>query len=111
VQRFYSRDKEGSTSSDPYPGGILVQNTAWISVFNFQAVFSELGRRLPAENGRKTPPESQFLIFRRCFQSEGAVSRRKMGAEHRLNLSFYFSGGVFRVRVPLPGGKWAQNTA
>ncbi|MBP5780031.1 MAG: hypothetical protein J6X34_02210, partial [Clostridia bacterium] len=42
-------------------------------------------------------------------QSEGAVSRRKMGAEHRLDLIFCFSGGVFRVtqiaqiveRVPL----------
>jgi len=34
-----------------------------------------------------------------------------MGAKHRLNFSFYFSGGVFRVREPLPGEKWAQNTA
>ena len=39
------------------------------------------------------------------------VSRRKMGVEHRLDLSFKFSGGVFRVMAPLPSGKWAQNTA
>ena len=43
--------------------------------------------------------------------SECAVSRRKMGAKHRLDSSFQFSGGVFRVRAPLHGGKWAQNTA
>jgi len=34
-----------------------------------------------------------------------------MGAKHRLNFIFLFSGGVFRVMAPLPGGKWAQNTA
>jgi len=69
-------------------GGKWAQNTAWFSVFNFQAVFSKSGRRLAAENGRKTPPGSQFSIFRRCFQTEGAVSRRKMSAKHRLAFSF-----------------------
>jgi len=59
---------------------MLAQNTAWISIFNFQAVFSERGRRLAAENGRRTPPGFRFLIFRRCFQSEGAVSRRSEAA-------------------------------
>jgi len=75
------------------------------------AVFSKRGRRFPARNGRETPPGSQFLIFRRCFQSAGAASRRKMGAKHRLDLSFCFSGGVFKARAPLLCAKWAQNTA
>jgi len=34
-----------------------------------------------------------------------------MGAKHRLNSNFQFSGGVFRVRAPSSGEKWAQNTA
>ena len=95
----------------PLPGGKWVQNTAWIPIFIFQAVFSARGRRLAAENGRKTPPGFQFLIFRRCFQRDDAASRRKMGTKHRLDSSFQFSGGVFSKRAPLPGGKWAQNTA
>jgi hypothetical protein len=34
-----------------------------------------------------------------------------MGAKHRLDSGFKFSGGVFQLRAPLHGGKWAQNTA
>jgi len=34
-----------------------------------------------------------------------------MGAKHRLDSSFIFSGGVFSEWAPLHGGKWAQNTA
>jgi len=34
-----------------------------------------------------------------------------MSTKHRLVFVFSFSGGVFRVRTPLPGEKWAQNTA
>jgi len=34
-----------------------------------------------------------------------------MGAEHRLDLDFWISGGVFKMRALLRGGKWAQNTA
>jgi len=41
----------------------------------------------------------------------GAVSRRDIATKHRLDFSFYFSGGVFRVRAPSPVEKWAQNTA
>ena len=95
----------------PSPVETSAQNTACISVFNFQAVFSDSGRRFSAKNGCKTPPEFLFLIFRRCFQTAGAASRRKMGAKHRLDVSFSLSGGVFRARAPLPGAKWAQNTA
>jgi hypothetical protein len=62
-------------------------------------------RRFPVENWRKTPPGFQFLFFGRCFQSDGAVSRREMSAKHRLDFSFYFSGGVFRVMAPSPGEK------
>ena len=95
----------------PSSGGKWAQNTAWISILNFQAVFSASGRRLSAENGRRTPPRSPFLIFRRCFQQEGAVFRWEMGEKHRLVFSFRFSGGVFSERAPSYGGKWAQNTA
>jgi len=84
-----------------------VQNTAWLSVFNFRAVFSKSGRCFAAENGRKTPPGFQFLIFRRCFQTEGAVSRREMSAKHRLDSSFHFSGGVSREEEP---SEWIMNS-
>ena len=83
------------------------QNTAWILDFDFQAVFSGSGRRLTSGNGRKTPPRSQILIFRRCFQAAGAISRLEMGAKHRLNLSFYFSGGVSSERET---SEWVRNS-
>ena len=82
------------------PGAKWAQNTAWFSVFNFQAVFSDSGRRFTPKNGRKTPPGSQFLIFRRCFQSDGAASQREMDTKHCLAFVFSFSSGVFRVRAP-----------
>ena len=49
-----------------------------------------------------------FTGQKRPYQP-GAASQRDIGAKHRLNFSFYFSGGVFRVRAPLPGGKWGAN--
>jgi len=101
----------GGVSSEraPLPGGKWAQNTAWISIFRFQAVFRASGRRFPAENGRRTPPGFSFFVFRRCFKRAGAASRRKMGAEHRLDFHFSFSGGVSSERAPLPGGKWGTN--
>ena len=53
---------------------------------NVNKVVFWAGRRLSSGYWRRTPPGSRFLIFRRCFQSEGAAFRRKMGAEHRLDL-------------------------
>ncbi len=66
----------------------LAQNTAWILIFGFQSVFFDEGRRLPAENGRRTPPGSPFLIFRRCFQRAGAASRSGRGQFWHTNRFF-----------------------
>jgi hypothetical protein len=46
----------GGVSSEraPLPSGKWAQNTAWIFIFRFQAVFQASGRRFRAENGTRT---------------------------------------------------------
>jgi len=64
------------------------------------------------ETGKEPRPQSR-LMMTKCgsITGSGAVCRREMGAEHRLDSSFKFSGGVFQLRAPLLGEKWARNTA